>query len=98
MLDSNSNYKKAWKSFLKQMDILAGAKTYKNQIIIHAVDQKLTPYYLRHTYATSLAEKGVDLKTAQYLLGHANVSMTAQIYTHVTKKMLDSAKEKINAV
>ena len=97
-LISNSSYKKAWESFLRQMDILAGAKMYKKQITVHAVDQKLTPYYLRHTYATSLAEKGVELKTAQYLLGHTNISITAGIYTHVTEKMLETAKQKINAV
>ena len=56
----------------------------------------ITPYYLRHTYATSLAENGVDMKTAQYLLGHSNISVTAKVYTHVSEKMLDNAREKIN--
>lgn len=38
---------------------------------------------LRHTYCTALYEKGVDVKTAAYLLGHADVSVTMKIYTHL---------------
>lgn len=38
---------------------------------------------LRHTYATTLYRAGVDLRTAQQLLGHATIQMTAEIYTHL---------------
>ena len=93
---SKQRYLDAWHSFMREMDIAAGAKTYRNKIIIHAIDQDLIPYRLRHTYATNLAELGVDLKTAPYLLGHSDISVTANINTHVTNKMIDSAKEKIN--
>lgn len=91
-------YTQSWKSFLREMDLIAGAQTYRNKIIIHRIDQNLTPYNLRHTYATSLAEKGVDVKTAQYLLGHGDIRVTMNIYTHVSEKMLDDAKTKINTV
>ncbi len=40
---------------------------------------------LRHTYATNLYRAGIDLKTAQYLLGHSTIQMTANIYTHMDK-------------
>ena len=89
---------RAWHSLVRDMDIAAGAKLYRNEIIEHAIDTSITPYYLRHTYATKLAEKGIDMKTAQYLLGHSDIKMTAQIYTHVTSKMLDTAREKINII
>lgn len=87
---------RAWSSFLREMDITAGAKLYRNKVIEHAIDQSITPYYLRHTYATSLAENSIDMKTAQYLLGHSSIEMTAHIYTHVTNRMLETAREKIN--
>ena len=49
---------------------------------------------LRHTYATKLFEKGVPLKTVQKLLGHSDISITANIYTHVMpEKKIDAAEE-----
>ena len=96
---SEQQYMRAWNSFYKLMDIEGGAKLYRNKIIMHSdiIEwEKLTPYYLRHTYATRLAEAGVDMKTAQYLLGHADIKMTAQVYTHVTDKMIDKARNIID--
>lgn len=40
---------------------------------------------LRHTYATILYEAGVDVLTAQYLLGHASPETTMKIYTHLSE-------------
>lgn len=41
---------------------------------------------LRHTYATKQFENGVPLKTVSYLLGHSDIYITANRYTHVLKK------------
>lgn len=95
---SKQRYLDSWHSFLREMDLAAGARTYRNKVIVHAIAQDLTPYNLRHTYCTNLAEMGVDLKTAQYLMGHSDISVTANIYTHVTNNMINSAREKINRV
>ena len=42
---------------------------------------------LRHGTATLLYEAGVDVYTAQHILGHANVTTTLEIYTDLRKKL-----------
>lgn len=52
----------------------------------------LTPHELRHTYGTLLRESGVDIYTIQKVMGHSDISITADIYVHndidVLKKQL----------
>ena len=58
----------------------------------------ITPHYLRHNYATMLYKAGVDVKTAQYLLGHADISTTMNVYTHVSDNMLQDAYNKMEGI
>lgn len=53
-------------------------------------ETKVTPHVLRHTYATRCFEAGMDIKEVQYLMGHANPSITLDIYTHYCQ---DSRRE-----
>jgi integrase len=46
---------------------------------------------LRHSFATMLYDAGVDVKTAQYLLGHADASVTMKIYTHLSEQRKKSS-------
>lgn len=64
--------------------------------VTNAVNFDVHSHMLRHTYATSLYRAGIDLKTAQYLLGHSDIKMTAEIYTHIQQDNLTSAATKIN--
>ena len=43
-------------------------------------------YSLRHTFCSMLYDAGVDVKTAQYLMGHADLEVTMKIYTHLSEK------------
>ncbi|MCM1991160.1 tyrosine-type recombinase/integrase [Oceanirhabdus seepicola] len=51
---------------------------------------------LRHTYATKLFEANVPLKTIQTLLEHSDISITANIYTHVLPKERIKAAKTLN--
>lgn len=45
-----------------------------------------TAHDLRHTYATALYDAGVPVKAAQYFLGHADIRITLELYTHLSKE------------
>ncbi len=45
----------------------------------------LTAHFFRHNFATLLYEAGVDVQDAARILGHARVSTTLEIYTHLSK-------------
>ncbi len=58
---------------------------------------KISPHKLRHTFATLLHMKNVELVEIQKLLGHATIAST-QIYTHTNMKQLRTAVNKLNDV
>lgn len=75
----------SWKAMERLMNIELGCRTYRNQLLPpYLLADDLCSYCLRHTYCTNLARRGVDIRTAQKLMGHSDIRMTANIYSHVT--------------
>lgn len=53
---------------------------------------KITPHVCRHTYCSNMAKSGMNPKVLQYLMGHSDISVTLNTYTHLK---LDDAREEI---
>ena len=52
-------------------------KTYKNEL------PKITPHVARHTFCSRMAAARMNPNTLQYIMGHNDVSVTLNIYTHL---------------
>lgn len=79
---------RAWKSVYRAMDIEMGAVVYRNQIVESVIAPDLTMYCLRHTFCTDLQRAGVPINVAKELMGHSDISVTANIYTHKDQEIL----------
>lgn len=63
--------------------------------ISKGLGMKLHPHLFRHTFATRLLRKGVDLTTVSKLTGHSTVNMTAKFYIQTTREEKQIAVEKL---
>ena len=57
----------------------------------------VTPHVLRHTFCTNMQQAGIDVKSLQYLMGHSNVSVTLDVYTHTDFNAVQEAFTKATA-
>lgn len=58
---------------------------------------RVTPHVLRHTFCTNAQQAGIDVKSLQAIMGHSNVSVTLDVYTHTDYDAVESAFRKIAA-
>ena len=56
----------------------------------------LTLHQFRHTFCTMLYNADVDIKSAQAILGHSDVSVTLGVYTHLEQKQKSISIDKLN--
>ena len=52
---------------------------------------KITPHVCRHTFCTNAAKRGISVETLKYLMGHTDISVTSNVYTHL--KLEDAQRE-----
>lgn len=65
-------YTRKWKALIEKLREANGGE----------LADDITAHIFRHTYASDLYKANVDIKTAQYLLGHTDIKTTLDIYTH----------------
>jgi len=74
---------------IKRRDIQRIVSRYAKEA---GINKRVSPHILRHSIATHLLDRGMDLRYVQVFLRHVSISST-QIYTHVSNKRL---KEKLS--
>lgn len=65
------------------------------EILKRSKVKKYKFHTLRHTFATNCIEAGMDIKSLSEILGHADVSITLNIYVHSSDKIKRKYLEKI---
>ena len=86
-LDKNDMPKVAlhWEKYLEHI-VEKYNKIYRIQM------PKVTPHVCRHTFCSNMAKSGMNPKTLQYIMGHSDISVTLNVYTHVN---FDDAKAEV---
>ena len=58
---------------------------------------RITPHVCRHTYCSNMAKSGMNPKVLQYLMGHSDISVTLNTYTHMDVETAKEEVERMNA-
>lgn len=58
----------------------------------------ISAHNLRHTGCTRMAEAGVDPKVLQYIMGHSNISVTMNVYNHVSSERNRKEMDKLEKI
>ncbi|MCI5892237.1 MAG: site-specific integrase [Clostridiales bacterium] len=86
---SKSSFRKFWNRIMNKVN--EAAQKEKTPL-----SEDITPHMFRHTFATNLYYAGIDIKTAQYLLGHSSIKMTMDIYTHLESEETSKTQDILN--
>lgn len=89
------SWKRMFESYISDLNALNAKISKFNPNFKQTLD-KITPHMLRHTYASMLYFSGVDVLTAQKLLGHADTATTLKIYTHLQEQTEKLSIEKFD--
>lgn len=58
---------------------------------------KITPHVCRHTFCSNMAKSGMNPKTLQKIMGHSDIGVTLNIYTHLGFSDVQKEMERVNA-
>ena len=78
------------------VDVISNA--YTNIAKAANINNPLGIHTLRHTFASLLIKKGVDIKIVSDILGHKDVSFTYNIYVHILEEQKTQAMSLLNDI
>lgn len=91
-----NSYRSVLKALRRAMNISMGCKVERNALVPpYPLAKDFVPYDFRHTYCCDLQKAKVDIRTAQQLMGHSDITLTANIYTHADNETLVEAAKQI---
>ncbi len=79
----------------EQYSVTSVQHVFRRACIDANIMKKASVHTLRHSFATHLLERGVDLRYIQELLGHSS-SKTTEIYTHITHRGMEQIKSPLD--
>ena len=94
---TESSYMSQWNSFQSYLNVCAGGRRGTGKYVPRiTVIENITAHMLRHTYASMLFDANVDVKSAQKFLGHADIEVTLEIYTHLSEMKEEKSIEALD--
>ena len=90
-LDKNGKPKVAlhWEKYF-QLSVAKYNKIYRVQ------SPQITPHVCRHTFCTNMAKSGMNPKVLQYIMGHGDISVTLDTYTHIKSEDAIAEMERLD--
>ncbi len=94
---TESSYMSQWNSFQSYLNVCAGGRRGAGKYVPRiTVIENITAHMLRHTYASMLFDANVYVKSAQKFLGHADIEVTLEIYTHLSEMKEEKSIEALD--
>ncbi len=95
---TSSAFRARWGVILRKWNDEAGGASHidltSKKIVFDrwAIGSDLTPYYLRHEYASDLLRSGYTIPEAMYLMGHSTRKMLLEVYAHIEADKITAEK------
>lgn len=87
-----------WRRYQMNLDRMYGNPERKYVRTEQASIDTFTTYQCRHTFCTLCYEAGLDVPSTAYLMGHSDIRMTQQVYTHLREKQKHQELDKLKTL
>ena len=92
---SQTQFRHKWNQYCKLAGLVDVEETRHGRYVRHKCSNRICPHQLRHEFASLCLDAGLEPSDTQAFLGHANVSTTLNIYTHIKESRKKKSSEKL---